>query len=95
MSEQITNATKLADVAERAACAAEWWKESALEQPNDLVLPTRLMVVLDNAGITTVEQLKAAGPTKLQNLPHIGKQGFQQIVAMLRAFDRQCNGSQS
>jgi hypothetical protein len=93
MTEQITGTTKLTEVAERAATGTAWWEENALDQPNALVLPTRVMTALDNAGITTVEQLKAAGPIKLQSLPHVGKQGFELIVAMLRALDRQNGGA--
>ena len=51
-----------------------------------------MLTILDNAGITTVEQLKAAGPARLRELPHLGKQAFEQIIELLRAFDRQQNG---
>ena len=84
--------TSLSTLALDAAATGEWWKEGALEQRPELALPTRVLVILDNAGITTVEQLKAAGPAKLRELPHLGKQAFDQIIALLRAFDRQNGG---
>jgi DNA-directed RNA polymerase alpha subunit len=79
--------TPLAGLAERVH-AGSWWKEGALDQPNELVLPTRVLVALENAGITTVEDLKAAGPNKLRSLPNLGKLGFQQIIDLLRALDK-------
>jgi DNA-directed RNA polymerase alpha subunit len=85
MSEQTTAATSLASLAERAAADSDWWK--APDQRNALELPTRVLHVLDNAGIHTVEQLKAAGPNRLRKLEGIGKLGFQQIVDLLRALD--------
>jgi len=60
MSEQTTAATTLASLAERAAADSDWWKQP--DQRNALELPTRVLHVLDDAGIRTVEQLKAAGP---------------------------------
>ena len=93
MTEQTsTTKTKLADLAADAAATGEWWKEGALEHRPELALPTRVLVILDNAGITTVEQLKAAGPARLRELPNLGKQAFEQIIEMLRAFDRHQNG---
>jgi DNA-directed RNA polymerase alpha subunit len=91
----ITNETTLASLAKRANASGEWWKESALKQRNVLELPTRVLVVLENAGITTVEQLKNAGPNTLREIPHLGKGGFQQIIDMLRALDRETNGAES
>jgi DNA-directed RNA polymerase alpha subunit len=88
----MTNQTNLAALAIDASAFGEWWKEGALEHRPELVLPTRVLTVLDNAGITTVEQLKAAGPAKLREMPHLGKQAFDQIIALLRAFDRQNGG---
>lgn len=90
--QDTTAATPLSLIAERAAASADWWKENALGSRNELELPTRVLVALSNAGIHTVEQLKAAGPNRLRELPHIGKLGFQQIVELLRALDRQGNG---
>jgi hypothetical protein len=84
--------TLLSSLAEQAAASGEWWKEDALDKPSELVLPTRVLVTLGNAGITTVEQLKAAGPNKIRELPHLGKQAFDQIIALLRALDRQNGG---
>jgi DNA-directed RNA polymerase alpha subunit len=94
MTEQNTT-TPLSALAERAATASAWWKAEALEQRNELELPTRVLHVLDNAGIHTVEQLKAAGPHRLRKLEGIGKLGFEQIIALLRALDRQANGGDS
>lgn len=91
MTEQAAGTT-LAALAERAVASGDWWKEGALEKPNVLELPTRVMVALENAGITTVEQLKAAGPNKLRELDGVGKGGFEQIVALLRELDRQNGG---
>jgi DNA-directed RNA polymerase alpha subunit len=87
-----TTTTTLASLAEQASATGEWWKETALDAPNELVLPTRVLKALDNAGINTVEALKAAGPAKLREIPHLGKQGFELIIAMLRALDRQNGG---
>lgn len=94
MSEQITTdkTTPLSSLAERAAANGEWWREDALDQPSALALPPRVLGILGKAGITTVEQLKAAGPAKLRELPHLGKQAFEQIIELLRALDRQNNG---
>lgn len=93
MSEQtITNDTSLSALAERAAATGNWWEEDALDHRNALALPTRVLVVLENAGITTVEELKAAGPTKLRELEGIGKLAFNQIVILLRALGNHSNG---
>jgi DNA-directed RNA polymerase alpha subunit len=91
MREQITPTTTLSTLAESAAASGEWWKEDALDH-SELVLPTRVLRVLESAGITTVEELKAAGPARLRKLEGIGKLGFDQIIAMLRALDRQNGG---
>jgi DNA-directed RNA polymerase alpha subunit len=91
MSEHTTTTTNLATLAEQNV-NGDWWKEGALEQPNKLMLPTRVLHILDNAGITTVEQLKAAGPVALSKLEGLGKGGFQQIVELLRALDHRSNG---
>lgn len=88
MSEQINDATQLSTLAESAAASSAWWKSDTLGQRSALELPTRVLRVLDNAGVSTVEQLKAAGPS-LRRLPGIGKLGFNQIVDLLRALDRQ------
>ena len=37
----------------------------------------------------TVEQLKAAGPARLRKLEGLGRPGFNQIIELLRALDRQ------
>jgi DNA-directed RNA polymerase alpha subunit len=87
--------TQLSALAENAAASGEWWKEDALDHRNEMELPTRVLAALENAGITTVEQLKAAGPLRLRELAGIGKQGFDQIIALLRALDRQANGGGS
>ena len=85
----------LASIAERAEASGAWWQEETIEQSSDLVLPTRVLVALGNAGINTVEQLKAAGPTRLRKIEGIGNQAFDQIIALLRALDRQANGGDS
>ena len=90
-TEQTTN-TKLADLAERGAANGDWWSEAAQNQRNDLELSTHVLRSLENAGITTVEQLKAAGPLRLSKLDGIGKGGMQEIVDMLRALDRMNGG---
>jgi DNA-directed RNA polymerase alpha subunit len=93
MNDQTTTTpTPLSALAERAAANGAWWNEDALDQHNDLELPTRVLVALENAGITTVEELKAAGPHRLRKLEGVGKQGFDQIIALLRALDRQNGG---
>jgi len=93
MSEQtLTPKTPLSSLAEKANASGEWWKEGALDKRNEMELPTRVIVALENAGINTLEELKAAGPAKLRRIEHIGKLGFQQIVDLLRAVDRQNGG---
>jgi len=93
MTEQTsTTHTNLATLAADAAATGEWWKEGALEHRPELALPPRVLTILDNAGITTVEQLKAAGPARLREMEGIGKLGFDQIVELLRALDRQNGG---
>jgi DNA-directed RNA polymerase alpha subunit len=95
MSEQnITAATPLSVLAEQAAASSAWWKPEALENRSEFELPTRILRILDNAGIETVEQLKAAGPHRLRELEGLGKLGFNQIVDLLQALDRQ-NGGES
>lgn len=89
---EITDTTTLAALAEHAAASGAWWDEKIIDQPNELELPTRVLVALGNAGIHTVAQLKAAGPIKLREVPHLGKQAFDQIIALLRALDRQNGG---
>lgn len=96
MIEQDTNrTTQLSSLAEMAAANSGWWKADALDRRSELELPPRVLHVLDSAGIRTVEDLKAAGPHKLRKLDGIGKLGFEQIVALLRAFDRQANGGET
>lgn len=96
MSDQnTTTATPLSALAERAAASGSWWQETSLDQRSELALPTRVLVALDNAGIRTVEELKAAGPNRLRQLEGVGKLGFQQIVDLLRALDREANGGGS
>lgn len=92
MTEQIHDTTTLAALAEQAAGRGAWWNPDALDQPNALELPTRVMAALENAGIHTVEQLKAAGPHKLRELEGVGKGGFDQIIELLRELDRQNGG---
>jgi DNA-directed RNA polymerase alpha subunit len=97
MTEQNTTtaaATPLSALAERTAASGAWWKADALEQRSELELPTRVLRVLECAGIHTVEQLKAAGPHRLRKLEGIGKLGFDQIIDLLRALDR-ANGGDS
>ena len=84
--------TPLSALAEKAVATDAWWQEDKLDQHNELELPTRVLVALANAGIHTVEQLRAAGPHRLRELPHVGKLGFQQIIGCLRALDRQNGG---
>ena len=93
MSEQISvnDGMKLSDLAVRAVASGAWWKHDTAE-PNALALPTRVLVALDNAGITTVEQLKEAGPHKLRQLTGLGRHGFEKIIELLRALDNQGNG---
>jgi DNA-directed RNA polymerase alpha subunit len=93
MTEQTENTMTLSALAEQAVASIEWWKEGALEKPNALELPTRVMVALENAGIHTVEQLKAAGPHRLRELEGVGKGGFEQIIELLRELDRQNGGA--
>jgi DNA-directed RNA polymerase alpha subunit len=97
MSEQnTTTATPLSALAERANASGAWWKADALDQRSELELPTRVLVLLENAGITTVEQLKAAGPNRLRQLEGIGNLAFNQIIDLLRALDREsANGGGS
>jgi DNA-directed RNA polymerase alpha subunit len=82
-------------LAEQAIASDAWWKEDALDQRNELALPKRVLVILDKAGIRTVEELKAAGPSRLRKLEGIGKLAFEQIIELLRALDRQANGGES
>jgi len=89
-----TKGTKLTDIAERATASSDWWKEGALEKPSEFELSTRVLAALDSAGIRTIEELKQAGPRKLRELEGIGKGGFEQIVTLLRALDRQSNGGE-
>ncbi|MBR0753458.1 hypothetical protein JQ604_14820 [Bradyrhizobium jicamae] len=87
---------RLSALAETAAATGAWWKPDALGQRSDLELPSRVLTILDNAGIHTVDELKALGPQKLRKLDGIGKQAFEQIVALLQALDRQqANGGES
>ena len=93
MTEQNTNqTTQLSSLAELAAANSGWWKSDALDQRSELELPPRVLNVLAGAGIRTVEELKAAGPHKLRKLDGIGKLGFNQIIDLLQALDRQANG---
>jgi hypothetical protein len=97
MSEQniTTAATPLSALAERATASGAWWQEDTLDQRSQLALPPRVLAALDNAGIRTVEELKAAGPHRLRKLDGIGKLAFDQIIELLRALDRQANGGES
>ena len=86
ISDQIsnsTNLTKLSEIAEQANASGAWWKSGALDERSELALPTRVLKVLENAGIMTVEQLKAAGPSRLRKLEGLGKLGFNQIIELL------------
>jgi len=94
-TDQTTTGTPISSIVEQATATGAWWEEDKLDKPSELVLPTRILHALDNAGINTVEQLKAAGPAKLRAIEHLGKQGFDQIVGFLRALDRQQNGGGS
>ena len=93
MTEQITinDSMKLSDLAVRAVASGAWWNVES-PQPNALALPTRVLVALENAGITTIEQLKDAGPHRLRQLTGLGRHGFEKIIELLRALDRQGNG---
>ena len=86
----ITAHTPLSALAEQPN--GEWWKLEELGKRGDLELPTRVLVALENAGIKTVADLRAAGPHRLHQIDHIGKLGFQQIVNLLQALDRQNGG---
>lgn len=77
----------LADLAKQAASEGAWWEEKALDTRNPMELPTRVMVALENAGIHTVADLKRAGPHRLRELDGVGKQGFDMIVELLRAYE--------
>ena len=92
MTNQTPTSTTLASVAEKAAANGNWWSEDRLDKPSELVLPTRILAALENVGINTVEDLKAAGPAKLREIPHLGKGAFEQIIEFLRALDRLNNG---
>jgi DNA-directed RNA polymerase alpha subunit len=95
MSDQISNSTsltKLSEIAEQANASGAWWKSGAMDERSQLELPARVLKVLEGAGITTVEQLKAAGPARLRKLDGLGKLAFNQIIELLRALDRQNNG---
>ena len=92
MREQIAPDTQLSKLAQSFVASGEWWKEDALDKPNALELPTRVLVALENAGITTVADLKKAGPHKLRELEGLGRHGFEHIVNLLRALDRQNGG---
>lgn len=92
MTEQ-TSLTKLSEVAAEAHANGAWWKSGALDERSALVLPKRVLTVLKDAGIDTVEQLKAAGPMRLRKLEGLGKLGFNQIIDLLRALDERQNGS--
>lgn len=95
MSDQISNSTtlsKLSDIADQAKASGAWWKSGALDERSELALPPRVLKVLEAAGITTVEQLKAAGPARLLKLDGLGKLAFNQIIDLLRALDRQNGG---
>ena len=72
-----TNLTRLSVLAEQATAKANGGKMDALDQRHELALPTRVLAILDNAGITTVEQLKTAGPHRLRKLDGLGKLGFR------------------
>ena len=94
MTDQTTTTPEsmtLAKLAESSVASTEWWKPDAPEH-SEFELPTRVLKALEDAGIMTVAQLRAAGPHKLQGLPNVGKQGFDQIVTLLRALDRQNGG---
>lgn len=93
MTEQTTHPTTLATLGEQAAANSCWWQDE--DHRSDLELSTRVLTALENAGITTVEQLKAAGPHKLRKLDGIGKNAFEEIIELLRALDRQANGGES
>jgi DNA-directed RNA polymerase alpha subunit len=89
-----TSLTKLTVLAEEAAASGNWWEEDSLDHRHTLALPTRVLAILDQAGIRTVEDLKSAGPTRLRKLEGIGKLAFNQIINLLRALDRHpANGS--
>jgi hypothetical protein len=97
MTEQIsdsTSLTHLSALAEQAIASDAWWKADA-EPRNELALPSRVLAILDKAGIRTVEELKAAGPRRLRMLDGIGKLAFDQIINLLRALDRRANGGES
>lgn len=94
MTDQTTTTTEsmtLAKLAESSVASTEWWKPDAPET-SEFELPTRVLKALEDDGIQTVAQLRAAGPHRLRLLPNVGKQGFDQIVALLRALDRQNGG---
>jgi hypothetical protein len=86
-----TDNTPLGKLAETNVASTEWWKPDAPER-SEFELPTRVLKALEDVGILTVAQLKAAGPHKLRELPHVGKLGFDQILALLRALDRKNGG---
>lgn len=90
-TNSVTGTMRLDDLAATAAAEGDWWNQDNPPE-SDLALPPRVIDALSRNGIETVEQLKAAGPVKLREMEHIGKQAFDQIVAMLRAFEKK-NGN--
>ena len=91
MTDEILETTPLGKLAESNPDNTEWWKADAPKR-SAFELPTRVLKALEDEGILTVAQLKAAGPHKLRKIDHIGKLGFDQIVTLLRALDRKNGG---
>ena len=87
----ITPDTPLKALAEQANPPENWWNEDTPKR-SELELPGHILQALGEAGIHTVAQLRATGPTRLRKLPHIGKLAYQQIIDLLRALDRQNGG---
>ena len=79
----ITPETPLKALAERANPPENWWNEDTPKR-SELELPGHILQALGEAGIHTVAQLRATGPTRLRKLPYIGKLAYQQIVDLLR-----------
>ena len=91
-----TTQTKLSDLAASAAATGAWWDEGALDKPNVLVLPTRVLVILGNAGITTIEALKGRRPGQLSASCRISaSRRSPRSSDLLRELDRQKGGGRN
>ena len=63
---------------------SDWWKE----QPEEMMaLSAHIVDKLANAGITTIGQVREAGPDKLLEIEGIGKVALEEIKTWLRWLD--------